>query len=472
MTRTNRFARIAAVALLAVAVAVPTFAARGKADFTTFVAVGDSYGAGYEAGSLNDHHQSFGWPALIARQVGLRICQPSDPATANCFAIPLISYPGLPAGELVLTPTGTGLTQIPGAGAPAMLGFGRSYNNLSVPGYTIGAALALTGAEPTSGLGQVILRGRGNEIDQAISLHPTFVAMWLGGNDFLGAVSQGRPSLLTSTAAFTAAYGQALDKLIAGAPNAGFVVGNLPQNFAAAPLTARIPGVLINPATNTPVLVNNAPVPLIYDPGDGNVQALPLGSIVLLTALTRLQQGAGIPPTFKTIPPFNALPLTGTPLTDAETITPAEQATFATQIAAYNAAIASAAAARDIPVADIKGLFDRFATSSTSPIHIGPFTYTNTFGTGGLFSLDGTHPSDTGYVLFANEFIKAINSGYGTHIPLASITLTYQNNDPATADAMGFSIPADVAAQMTSIFTSATVVAEPGKQPAKRRAIH
>jgi lysophospholipase L1-like esterase len=468
MTRINRIARIAAVVALTAAIAVPSFAARGSANFTTFVAIGDSYGAGYEAGSLHERHQIFGWPAIVARQVGLRICQPTASATDNCFALPLITYPGLPAGELVLNATGTGITQIPGSGGPAMFGFGRAYNNLSVPGYTCAAALALTGAEPTSGLGQVILRGRGNEVDQALSLHPTFIAVWLGGNDFLGAVSNGKPSLLTPLANFTAAYNSMLDKLIAGAPEAGIVVGNLPANFASAPLTARLPGILLNPTNNQPVLIGGAPVPLIYDPGDGNIQPLPAGSIVLLSALARLQTGVGIPPNFKTIPPFSALPQVGTPLTDAETITPAEQTQFATAIAAYNAAITASAAAHNVALADIKTLFDRWATSSTNPIVIGPFAFSNTFGTGGLFSLDGVHPSDLGYILFANEFIKAINASYDKHIPLASIGQVFQNNDPATAEALGaLSMSPDVAAQMISVFNSAKVPAPP-----KKRAIH
>ena len=59
MIRIRTFARIAAVTFLVAAVALPSYAARGKADFTTFVAIGDSYGAGFEAGSLNDHHQPF-----------------------------------------------------------------------------------------------------------------------------------------------------------------------------------------------------------------------------------------------------------------------------------------------------------------------------------------------------------------------------------------------------------------------------
>jgi lysophospholipase L1-like esterase len=471
MIRKNSFARIAAAALLATVIAVPSFAARGKADFTTFVAIGDSYGAGYEAGSLHERHQIFSWPAIVARQAGLKLCQPTATAADPCFAQPLITYPGLPAGELVLNATGTGITQIPGTGGPAMFGFGRAYNNLSVPGYTVGAALTLTGAEPTSGLGQVILRGRGNEVDQALSLHPTFIAVWIGGNDFLGAVSQGRPSLLTPVPNFTAAYNMLLDKLIAGAPEAGIVIGTLPANFASAPLTARLPGILLNPATNQPVIIGGAPVPLIFDPGDGNVQALPAGSIVLLTALTRLQQGAGIPPNFKTIPPFSALPLVGTPLTDTETITPAEQAQFATAIAAYNNVITTAATAKNVAVADIKGLFDRWAISGTNPVRIGPFAFTNTFATGGLFSLDGVHPSDLGYILFANEYIKAINNEYDQEIPLAGISQLFQNNGAFFPESgptgQSISIPADVAAQMTGVFTSAKVPAPP-----KRRVIH
>src|SRR6266511_1041719 len=131
MTRIRSF-----VLLLVTFLAVPLFAARGSADFTRFVAVGDSYGAGFEAGSLNDRHQPFGWPAIVARQAGLTICPVTAVATDPCFAIPLISQPGLPGGELVFN--GVTLVTVPGAGSPVMFGFGRSYNNLSVPGYTVG----------------------------------------------------------------------------------------------------------------------------------------------------------------------------------------------------------------------------------------------------------------------------------------------------------------------------------------------
>ena len=107
--------------------------------------------------------------------------------------------------------------------------------------------------------------------------------------------------------------------------------------------------------------------------------------------------------------------------------------TCAIPISEYNTAITTAASARNIPVADIKGLFDRFATGIT----VGPFRLTSDYITGGIFSLDGVHLSDIGYTLFANEYIKAINSGYSTHVPLASVATFMQNNDPATKMASG-----------------------------------
>ena len=57
----------------------------------------------------------------------------------------------------------------------------------------------------------------------------------------------------------------------------------------------------------------------------------------------------------------------------------------------------------------------------TSGYLVGPINLTGAFITGGFFSLDGFHLTDMGYTLFADEFIKAINTGYGTSIPLAGL---------------------------------------------------
>jgi hypothetical protein len=134
--------------------------------------------------------------------------------------------------------------------------------------------------------------------------------------------------------------------------------------------------------------------------------------------------GFGIPPALATQPPFNQLPNAGTPLSADDVLTLEEiQAVFA-RVAEYNAAISQIAAARDIPVADIAGLFNRVSAG----MQVGPITVTGAPVTGGFFGFDFFHLTDLGYLLFGNEFIKAINTGYDTDIPLASIAQLFQNN--------------------------------------------
>src|SRR5207253_10698075 len=109
-------------------------------------------------------------------------------------------------------------------------------------------------------------------------------------------------------------------------------------------------------------------------------------------------------------------------------LTPDEVTKIVAAATTFNDVITQAAAARNIPVADVKGLFDRVANGQE---FIGPLSITGAFVTGGGFSLDGFHMTDIGYTLFADEYIKTINSNYGTHIPLAPVTPFFQNNDPS-----------------------------------------
>jgi len=441
MTRIRSFAVIAAVALAIAVIAAPSFAAVGSANFKTVVAIGDSYGAGFESNSLNEHHSVYSWPAIVAKQLGIPLCTLGSSASDNCFAQPIVSYPGI-GPELTLMDISTYppvIVNAPGSGTPLNTTFGRAFNNVSIPGANVADTFTVTGTDKpvTRGvqqLAQFILRGPVTEVDAVSSLHPTFVLVWIGGNDFLGSATNGTTTGLTPLATFTTAYGTMLDKLVA--TGAGIVVGTLPTNPVSVPFFKTVPTVLINPTTRTPVLgPTGQPITLVGQidaaPGVGQLQP---GSLVTLGASSLLAQGFGIPSALKPVlDPQNKLPLFGTPLPDAVILTPAEQTTLVARIAEYNAAITAAASARNIPVADIKGLFDRFATG----MNVGPFHLTSDFITGGLFSLDGVHLSDIGYTLFANEYIKAINSGYGTHVPLASVATFMQNNDPATKMASG-----------------------------------
>lgn len=421
--------RIAAAVLAVAFFALPMFAQRGSADFTRFVAIGDSYGAGVVSASLNEHHQPWSWPAVVARQAGLDLCPANAAATANCFAQPLVTYPGI-GPELVLASLTIGPVSQSGSGAPVMLNFARPYNNLAVPGATVGAVLTLTGAEPPTpneptavSFSRFILRGLGTQVQQALAQNPTFIGVWIGGNDYLGAALGGTPALLTPTADFKTRYETLLNTLTAGAPNAGIVVGNLPDNIP--PVLTLVPPYLINPATGQPVLdpAGNR-IYYIADLGGGNFGQLTATSLVTLDARTQIATGFGIPEAFKAIPPFNQLPNVGKPLPDRFVVTAAEMAAIQARVGEYNAIITAAAAAKNIPVVDINGFFDRvYAGMPLGPIAVGP-----QFIAGGFFSYDGFHATDLGYLLFANEYIKTINNAYDTEIPLASITQLFADN--------------------------------------------
>jgi len=423
--------RIRSLVLLLIAfVAAPLFAAaRGTADFTRFVVIGDSYSAGVQSASLNINHQQFSWPSVLARQAG-----------APDFQQPLVSFPGIGPELLLVDVIHFPPTILPasGQGQPLNLNLPRPYNNLGVPGANVADVTTLTGAQPVSNtqtaFAQFILRGLGTEVQQAVAQHPTFIAVWIGGNDVLGSVESGTTTFLTPLATFTTAYNAMLDQLTAGAPNAGIVVGTIPDNVLALPFLTAVPPVIINPQTGQPLMLNGSVVPLIADLGGGNIGPLPAGSVVLLTAATKVASGFGIPPQLAAIPPFSSFPNAGKPLADGDVLTPTESATIKQRVDDFNTVIMQAAATRNIPVADIKGLFDRLAVG----LPVGPIVLNGSFITGGAFSLDGIHMTDMGYTLFADEYIKAINNAYGTRIPIAPLTNFEQNNILTTSGAVFF----------------------------------
>ncbi|MBK5259546.1 MAG: hypothetical protein JJE51_08125 [Thermoanaerobaculia bacterium] len=444
MTRINSFSRIAAALAVMTMIAVPGFAARGHADFSRFVALGDSYGTGYSNGSMNERHQIYSWPAIIARQTG-----------APGFVQPLVSYPGLgPEIQLVdVISFPPRLVTAPGLGSPLLTTYPRAYNNLSIPGANVRDLTALTGGEqnPTGTAAQAarfILRGLGTPVQQAVSLNPTFIAVWIGGNDLLTAVLTGTPATLTSTDSFRTAYNTMLDQLTAGAPNAGMVVGTLPTNPVAVPLLTTVPPVIINPATRQPLLgPNGLPIFLVADLGGGTFGQLPPGSLVLLPASARIATGVGFPAALGADPRFASFPNIGTPLSDAEVLTPAEQAQIVARAAEYNAVITQAAQSRDIPVADINGLFNRFA--ATGGYHVGPFTFTSSYISGGIFSFDGFHLTDIGYMFFANEYIRTINRTYDSKIPVMGIWEFFANNGAFATTSSGAPLTEGMEWEMT-----------------------
>ena len=373
----------------AAALAATAVHADAQTNFTTYVSVGDSLAAGFESNSLVETHQNRSVPALIARQAGVQ-----------GFQQPLISEPGIPP-ELTLVslvPAPLIAPKASSAGAPKNLALARPYNNLAVPGAT--SVDALTRTTDAGGLHDIILRGLGTQVQQAIALRPTAITLWIGNNDVLGAALRGRAIdgvTLTPIAAFRATYGQIVAAL--KTTGAFIVAANLPD-VTTIPFVTTIRPYVVN-GSGAPVLIAGARVPLIGPSG-----SLPSTALVTLAASTLLAQGIGIP---------SAVGGTGAPLPDEVVLDPSEIAVIQDHVNADNQAIREICGAANIPVLDVNALLRELSTTGRE---IGGITLSSAFLTGGVFSYDGVHPNDIGYAIVANEFIRVINASGGAVPPV------------------------------------------------------
>jgi phospholipase/lecithinase/hemolysin len=387
----------ALVSLLALVLLVPGAALAvntGSADFTNYVSAGDSLTAGFMSGSLIDTSQLHDYPLIIATQAGV-----SD------FEQPLVSPPGIPAILHLVGLFPTVIVPEPGQGQPENLHLPRLYNNLAVPGETAGTMITVSSDVPSTGkpgLHDLILRGFGTQLEEVIGAKPTFVTLWIGNNDALGAATSGDLTKLTPLPVFTHEY-QTIVGAIASMTGAKMAIANIPD-VTSIPFVTTIPPILVDPTTNQPVIINGGTVPLIGPKG-----LLEPGDHVLLSAGPDLARGLGIP-----------RPLgTGLPLPASDVLLAADAATIDNQIAGYNAVIQAAAQQVGAAFVDANALLKQLATTG---IEVGGIPFDASFLTGGVFSYDGVHPTHFGYAFVANAFIAAINAKFGADIPPANLS--------------------------------------------------
>ncbi len=291
------------------------------------------------------------------------------------------SFPAVLA-TLAGIPFGVPETHDPGCPPPygAGLGLGiclrthpfRLTESFGVPGALVADLLhtSQVNAEdllkPLYGL---ILGPRETQVEAALRLRPRFITLWIGANDVLGPTTRGKPEQATPPTEFEASYAELLDALAASGANIILIT---------------VPDV-----TGIPGLIPGARLAQL-GLGDGSCAGSP--NRVALSTLRNWRVGK---------PVSCAVPYA---------LTPQERAAAQATVNAYNASIHKLAAERGYGVFDADTFLRDEIFPAYDPESKHPF--------GPDFSLDGVHPSDTGYARIARGLAAFLNARYGTSIPV------------------------------------------------------
>ncbi len=367
--------------------------------FATTVVIGDSLSAGFQNGSLLDSQQTNGWAALVAKQAGFKL------------VLPLIAPPGAPAVLQLVSLGPPPVTQQASGTSPGRDNPTAQPYDLAVPGHTLDdvinrvPVLVPTSAEDviTDAVLALPLGGDHSQMEEAIRLKPTALFVWAGNNDALVADIAGTPAVMTPVSTFTQEYQQLITTLHTQT-KATLIVANVPDVTLVPYLT---PAALIlaevSAASGLPQAVVSALLGI--QPGD---LVNPTGLAQVQSAVASLKQGQ--------------LP---TPLTDEAFLNAAEIAQIQSTVDQYNAVIAAQVSAAGGILIDMHAYFQGISQSGEL---INGFPATTAF-LGGLFSLDGIHPTNTGYALIANQYIAAINGTLKTSITPVDIS-SVASSDP------------------------------------------
>lgn len=367
--------------------------------FGTTVVIGDSLSAGFQNGSLLDSQQPNGWASLVAKQAGFKL------------ALPLIAPPGAPAVLQLVSLGPPPVTQQASGTSAGRDNPTQQPYDIAVPGHTLNDVINRTPilvpqtAEDviTDAVLELPLGDNRSQMNEAIRLKPTALFVWAGNNDALDADIAGTPAAMTPPDAFSQQFQQLITALHTQT-KATLIVANIPDVTLVPYLTPAVAILAeISAATHLPqpavsALLGIQPGDLVNTTGLAEVQA----------AVAALEQGQ--------------MP---TPLTDDGFLSVAEIAQVQATVDQYNATIASQVSSAGGILVDMHAFINAAAQDGVT---INNFPATTAY-LGGLFSLDGIHPTNTGYALIANQYIATMNAALKTNITPVDVS-SIASSDP------------------------------------------
>lgn len=403
--------------------------AKGNADFSSYVALGNSITAGMSDNEVFKSAQLNAFPNILAQQFklvgggefktplmsdeigfGRRLVLNINPAR-NCDGsintavapslgpVPLVTIdPKLPDSyNLSNQPQ---LIQSNNLGIPAS----RSFHLLASGYGTMNPYYARFAANLTGG----------TVLEQAMSMNPTFFSLWIADNDVLEYAldgGEGRP--ITSDEMFSGA----ISALVSGLTSNGAkgVVVNIPDITSLPFFTYIAHDMLILDAAQAAMLsvayadfgitFNEGRNPFIIADAEaaGGRRQIKENELIVLTIPQDSLKCAG----------WGSLkPIPSNYILDETEINNIKQATQR-----FNAILKTAADSKDLAFVDANSIFK---SAESGWVYDG-MKLNASFVTGGVFSLDGIQLTGKGNALTANFIIDAINEKYNSSIPKVDI---------------------------------------------------
>lgn len=392
-------------------------ASAGSLDVSKYVAIGNSITSGYADNALYYDGQMVSYPNLLAEQF--------KKIGGGDFRQPLIAMSSVGVGSagnsrytLGYKTDCKGVTSLsPGGTVGDLTAFASvasqgPFNNMGVPG-------AKSFHVPYAGYGQAnpyFKRMTANPttasmLSEAAAQKPTFFSLFIGNNDVLGYASNGGAAdSITAGYIFNASIDGIVATMMGNGASKG-VLGNVPD-VTALPYFTTVPynGLTLTAAQAAGLsaayaqlgisFTEGANAFMIQDPGvPGNIRKMKAGELVLLSI------------------PQDSLKCAGwgssKPIASKYILTATEIGNIQTAVSAYNSKLKAVADAKGLAYVDVNS----FMAQTKKGIIYDGVTTSSTFVSGGAFSLDGIHLTPKGNAFLANEFIKAINSKYGSTIP-------------------------------------------------------
>ena len=437
----------------------------GSADFSKYVALGNSLTAGFSDNALFKAGQQNSYPNILAQQFA--------EVGGGEFKIPYLgddNLGGLLFAGNIIQPTrlyfnGGGPVNVPGTPQNEVTQkLTGSFGNMGVPGaksfHLIAPGYGNPAGVPTGQANPYFARFSSSSsatvLGDAMAQVPTFFSLWIGANDILSYATSGGSGQNQLGNANPASYSanDITDPQVFASVYSGIV--NTLTSSGAKGVLANIPYITSIPYFRT-VPYNAVPLAEAnanqlnagYAQYNGGLQqAVGLGAltadeaarrkivfkagqnavVIVDSYLTNLSS-FGIP-SYRQATKDDLMVLTsrsfiGTlvggnpamingvsvPLADNWVLSKDEVAEVKVATDAFNAVIKAIATEKNLAFVDANKVL---STLYTSGLNYGNYNLTATFVTGGAFSLDGVHPGARGYAYMANKFAEAINAQYGS----------------------------------------------------------